>query len=569
VIDSLVKSLKLDNNFNLESWWRTQRLLPSLQRLGKFIEDEMLTSIHKKIVIFVDEIDSVLSLNFSTEDFFALIRVCYNQRANKPEYKRLTFCLLGVATPSDLIQDKQRTPFNIGQPIELKGFDLDEAEPLATGLVGKVSNPQAKLQEVLEWTGGQPFLTQKLCQFILDDDQQLSVEELVRSRIIENWQSQDDPEHLRTIRDRIFSNKQPADLLLELYEKILRKREIEEDNSPGQIELRLSGLVVKQNGNLRVYNRIYEFVFDNNWVNQALANLRPYANELTAWLESNRQNKSHLLQGQKLRQAQAWAEHKQLLVEDYQFLYASQELATRRQQRLVFSLVRVLLISVLGWLSWKVIEKYPSTNKNPDPKPSITIQPERQQPGSAFLSEGGRTLFAQNNNLNRDRGFEAFKEKRYLEAIDSFKKAIQAFPTDPELQIYYNNALAGQKGNPLTLAVALPDTNREAKISLELLRGVAQAQYSFNQLRGENKRLLSIVIANDGSDKNQAAKVAGELTENQNIIGIIGHYTSTNSQAALPQYEKAGMAMISPGSTSKLLKNKVFFRTVLSDQISR
>ncbi|MBN3897218.1 MAG: ABC transporter substrate-binding protein [Nostoc sp. NOS(2021)] len=570
VIDSLVKSLKLNDTFDLGNWWKAQKLLPPLRRLGKFLEEEMLTSIHKKIVIFVDEIDSVLSLSFSTEDFFALIRFCYNQRADKPEYKRLTFCLLGVATPSDLIQDKQRTPFNIGQAIELKGFDLDEAEPLAKGLVGKVSNPQEKLKEVLEWTSGQPFLTQKLCQFILDDEQGLSVEELVRSRILQNWQSQDDPEHLRTIRHRIFSKKQPADLLLELYDQILRKGEIEEDNSPGQIELRLSGLVVKQNGKLKVYNRIYEFVFDNNWVNEALASLRPYAKELAAWLESNRQKKSELLQGQKLRQAQAWAEHKHLLVEDYQFLYASQELATRKQQRLVSMLAPIILISIssLGWLYWKSSGKAPFANNQPVPIPSRTEQPEQPQLLSAFFSEGERTLFAQNNNLNRDRGFEAFKEKRYPQAIDYFKKAIQAFPKDPELQIFYNNALAYQKGNPLTLAVVLPDTNKEIKISQELLRGVAQAQENFNNLREAKKPLLSIVIANDSSSQAQAQQVAGELIKKQNIIGVIGHYTSTNSKAALPKYEKAGMAIISPGSTSSSLNNQVFFRTVLSDQIN-
>ncbi|MEH1793275.1 ABC transporter substrate-binding protein [Nostoc sp.] len=562
VIDSLVKSLKLDNNFDLKSWWRAQRLLPSLQRLGKFIEEEMLTSIPKKIVIFVDEIDSVLSLSFSTEDFFALIRGCYNKRADNLEYKRLTFCLLGVATPSDLIQDKQRTPFNIGQAIELKGFAVDEAEPLATGLVGKVSNPQAKLQEVLEWTGGQPFLTQKLCQFILDDRESLSVEELVRSRIIQNWQSQDDPEHLRTIRDRIFSNKQPADLLLELYEKILRKREIEEDNSPGQIELRLSGLVVKQNGKLKVYNRIYEFVFDSSWVNQALANLRPYANELAAWLESNRQNKSHLLHGQNLRQAQAWAEHKQLLVEDYQFLYASQELSTRKQQRLVSVLAPIILISVLGFSYWYSLKKPPVVNQNPKPRETITVQPI-----SVLLSEGERTLFGGSENPSRVQAFKAFQDKNYTLAVEYFKKARQALSYDPELQIYYNNAKAYQQGNPLTLAMVLPDTNKEAGISKELLRGVAQAQDTFNSSGGGNQRFLNIVIANDGSDQAQAQKVAGELIKNQNIIGVIGHYTSTNSQSTLPQYESADIAMISPGSTSTSLNSKVFFRTVLSTKV--
>jgi hypothetical protein len=68
-----------------------------------------------QIVIFVDEIDSILSLSFSIDDFFALIRSCYNLRADNPEYNRITFALFGVATPSDLIADKKRTPFNIGR----------------------------------------------------------------------------------------------------------------------------------------------------------------------------------------------------------------------------------------------------------------------------------------------------------------------------------------------------------------------------------------------------------------------------------------------------------------------
>jgi hypothetical protein len=96
-----------------------------------------------------------------------LIRACYNQRADYPEYNRLTFTLLGVATPADLIADKTRTPFNIGRGIELCGLQLAEAQPLAEGLAQKVENEQAVLREILSWTGGQPFLTQKLCKLVL------------------------------------------------------------------------------------------------------------------------------------------------------------------------------------------------------------------------------------------------------------------------------------------------------------------------------------------------------------------------------------------------------------------
>ncbi|NJM73921.1 MAG: hypothetical protein HC862_29555 [Scytonema sp. RU_4_4] len=324
VIDSLVSTLNLYERFDLDSWWNNHHLLSPVNLLKKFIEEVLLKSIAENIVIFIDEIDSVLSLNFSTDDFFALIRFCYNQRADKPAYKRLTFTLLGVATPSVLIQDKERTPFNIGRAIELNGFQLHEAEALAQGLVEKVSNPQEVLEKILVWTGGQPFLSQKLCKLIQAGDEKLRVEDVVQSRIIKNWESQDEPEHLKTIRDRILRDEQRAGRLLGLYQQILGQGEVAADDSPEQIELRLSGLVVEQHRKLRVYNKIYQSVFDQGWVDKALTNLRPYAQTMTAWLASKRKDESRLLRGQALQDALEWAVGKNLSDEDYKFLNASQ-----------------------------------------------------------------------------------------------------------------------------------------------------------------------------------------------------------------------------------------------------
>jgi peptidoglycan hydrolase-like protein with peptidoglycan-binding domain len=316
-------------------WWQEREGLSPVQRLGEFIEEVLLAEINQTIVIFIDEIDSVLRLDFK-DDFFALIRGCYNQRAENPEYQRLTFALLGVATPSDLIQDKSRTPFNVGTAINLQGFQLSEVQPLAQGLEGRVDNPQAVLREILAWTGGQPFLTQKLCQLILSspftiasDSEAELIEGLVRSRIIENWESQDEPEHLKTIRDRILRDQQRAGRRLGLYQQILQQGEIAVDDSYDQMDLRLSGLVVEQQGKLRVYNRIYEAVFDQDWIDRALADLRPYAALIAAWLASNYHDESRLLRGQALRDAQAWAVGKSLGDKDYQFLAASQELDKR------------------------------------------------------------------------------------------------------------------------------------------------------------------------------------------------------------------------------------------------
>lgn len=334
----LVSEFGLLGKINRRQWWKERDALSPIQRLNEFIEEVLLREIEGKIVIFIDEIDSVLSLDFSADDFFAFIRACYNKRVDKPEYKRLTFALLGVATPSDFIQDKRRTPFNIGRAIEPCGFKLEEVQPLVKGLEGKVCDPQAVLAEILRWTGGQPFLTQKLCKFVVDKPISIQnskqwIAQVVEERIIKNWESQDNPEHLRTIHSRLFKNEQRISRLLGLYQKILQQEAVEASDCPVQRELRLSGLVVKQQGKIIVYNHIYESVFNRDWVEQELANLRPYSEAINAWLASHCREESWLLRGQALWEAQAWAEDRSLSDRDYQFLAASQDLEKRIIQK--------------------------------------------------------------------------------------------------------------------------------------------------------------------------------------------------------------------------------------------
>ena len=180
------------------------------------------------------------------------------------------------------------------------------------------------------------------------------------------------------------------------------------------------------------------------------------------------------------------------------------------------------------------------------------------------ISRGDRTLFPSINNIPRDKGIQSFKKADYQQAAELFKKAVEANPNDPEVRIYYNNALTRQQGSPFTLAVVVP-VGTNINDAQEILRGVAQAQDQFNKNKGFNGRLLEIVIAND-SNKEQAKQVAQELVKDTSILGIIGHNSSDATQVALPEYAKAGLAVISPTSTSILLNNPVFFRAVYSDE---
>lgn len=275
----LVRRFDLQGQFNLKQWWQERDDISPVQRLSEFIELVLLVTVGqeagtepKQLFIFIDEIDSVLGLNFPVNDFFALIRFCYNQRSTNPAYQRLTFVLIGVATPSDLITNMETTPFNIGQLIQLEGFKEHEAQPLLQGFAEKSNNPQTLLKEVFAWTSGQPFLTQKLCNIICQTSSPIPmggeaawIEQLVRMNVIEHWEAQDEPEHLKTIRDRLLRSKRSAQLLA-LYQQVLDGSAVVKPNSAVVRELLLSGIVVEQQGALGVNNRIYAEIFDRGWV---------------------------------------------------------------------------------------------------------------------------------------------------------------------------------------------------------------------------------------------------------------------------------------------------------------
>src|SRR5262245_41416099 len=146
-------------------YWKEHPELPPVQRLFGAIQEVALPAAERSLVVFVDEIDVTRSLPFSTDEFFAAIRQCYVGRATDSDLGRLTVCLLGTATPAELIEDTRVSPFNIGRRIEVRDFTPKEAAPLAAGLG---PGGTALLARVLYWTGGHPYLTQRLCRALAE-----------------------------------------------------------------------------------------------------------------------------------------------------------------------------------------------------------------------------------------------------------------------------------------------------------------------------------------------------------------------------------------------------------------
>ncbi|MBM3460225.1 MAG: hypothetical protein FJX77_17025 [Armatimonadetes bacterium] len=166
---------QLDLEELLDDYWADETRFGPLRRFMEALRQVVLPTLGpgQSLVILVDEVDAVRSLPFSTDELFAGIRECFNRRRQNPLYDRLTFCMLGVATPDELISDSRSTPFNVGRRIELGDFTEEQAAKLAAGF-GREANTNGLGAEVLarralHWTGGHPYLTQRLLAAVARD----------------------------------------------------------------------------------------------------------------------------------------------------------------------------------------------------------------------------------------------------------------------------------------------------------------------------------------------------------------------------------------------------------------
>ncbi|MDF0554029.1 ATP-binding protein [Kamptonema sp. UHCC 0994] len=250
----------------LQSFWQTLKEQSYEIKFPEFIRQTIRFSKNKTLVIFLDDSQNLAEWE-GLRTF--LENLCI------PNFALVLF---GNVHPSKVLPLK-----NSGQnPITV--FDISPLEGECPPLQGRLrvvsQNPKALFQDILTWTGGQPFLTNFLCFFAV---KWLRIEEshahtellrtLVQEKIVQKWTSQ--PvlvSHFQAIEDYyIQGDPRVAEiqfLALEIYKQVLQHPKFTHfsEQSLAQRELLVSGLVTKRGGFLDVANPIYGKVFDLNWI---------------------------------------------------------------------------------------------------------------------------------------------------------------------------------------------------------------------------------------------------------------------------------------------------------------
>jgi hypothetical protein len=282
------QQLQLEDAF--DACWASHRTLAPAERFLQALEQIAFTAVHDRLIIFIDEIDLLGSLPFSSDRFLQTVHgAAASAHRLEPNERRVGFCLLGTVAPADLWQKPEHIACDLGQVVLLCDFARDNLRPLTGALarqllqtpeicwLDQLYTPNFIIDKILDrvfyWTNGHPYLTQVLgcaatglvVRHLSNGVDVLAVQcyDLVDcccEQLFTSSEASRQDAHLLWIRHRLLHSDLNASQILDSQQlNIGLHRRLSEDDHAQR--WRTSGIVRLRQGNIEWRNRIYERVF--------------------------------------------------------------------------------------------------------------------------------------------------------------------------------------------------------------------------------------------------------------------------------------------------------------------
>jgi class 3 adenylate cyclase len=210
---SIAQELGLEDR--LDELWRG--VLGSKNKCTRYVQRHLLELDERPLVIGIDEVDRLFEYRDVAADFFGLLRAWHERGKNEPTWQPLRLAIAHsqeVYIPLNINQ----SPFNVGLPIELPEFSLEQVRDLSQRYQLTLSS--VDLERLMQLLGGHPYLTR------------VALAELARDRLtlVDLWKDaatdaglyrhhlrrhseilHSTPELLESFKSVVFAN-QPIDL---------------------------------------------------------------------------------------------------------------------------------------------------------------------------------------------------------------------------------------------------------------------------------------------------------------------------------------------------------------------
>jgi transcriptional regulator with XRE-family HTH domain len=207
--------LGLQLNNQIGEYW--DELFGSQVSCKMYFEEYLLVAKDKPVVLALDDIDRLFAYPNLAGDFFALLRNFHEEAKNREIWRKLRLVVVH-STEIYIPLSANKSPFNVGLPIELPPFNSEQVQDLAQRVGLDWSTEQAR--QLMAFVNGNPYLVRLALYHIKRGE--VTLEEVLQPTTIsagiygdrlqrELWNLQQEPELLAAFM-RVVKSSKPVEL---------------------------------------------------------------------------------------------------------------------------------------------------------------------------------------------------------------------------------------------------------------------------------------------------------------------------------------------------------------------
>ncbi len=194
--------------------------LGSSQNCTIYFEEQLLSQLEHPLVLVLDDVDRIFPYSQIAESFFGMLRVWHEEARTTHIWKKLRL-VIAHSTEVYIQLNINRSPFNVGVPIELPEFTPEQVRDLAKqqGLDWNAVGAQG-FEPLLALVGGHPYLVQRAIYYLTRSE--ITFEQLLQTAYTESgiysdhlrghlWNLQEHPE-LATAMKKVVEATSPVQL---------------------------------------------------------------------------------------------------------------------------------------------------------------------------------------------------------------------------------------------------------------------------------------------------------------------------------------------------------------------
>ena len=161
--------LGADSTVAVKDFWKSS--LTPIRNCFNFLANTILGASEQPLVLAIDNLDNIFTHKLIMTDVLGLLRGCYEKANSSDQFQKLRQVIV-YSQEAYGIQDIQQSPLNIGEPIVLGEFSIDEVSTLADAY-GLTSWSHRDSDQLMDMVGGHPYLIQQSLSMISNQHLQL------------------------------------------------------------------------------------------------------------------------------------------------------------------------------------------------------------------------------------------------------------------------------------------------------------------------------------------------------------------------------------------------------------